>query len=390
MNVLVLSSRLPVALDLVRKLGRRGHRVVAADSVLTAPGSHSRFARSHALIASAEYQPERFLRDVQALVLARGIELVVPCFEEVFVLRHAAEREGELAPIFAAPFSLLRRLHDKFRFAQLAAALGFGVPETEEVRSGAELRDAIARRQRFFAHPALSRGGLELFTNTGPLAGALALDDCQPTPARPWIVQDYVDGQDRCGFAIALHGRLAVAATYVHPREIEHAGGIVFESVRDDESVALMQRLIDATRYHGMLGLDFRRNGDGTRVLECNPRPTAGLHLVPDAWLDDAITGEDGGALRIVPAGRRRKYSSALLRDLVLHPRSALADLRHLLSAAPDVYAERGDRVPALYQALSYLEVLLRGLPRGAAPRSGARLVAAYLDGISWNGEPLP
>jgi hypothetical protein len=46
--------------------------------------------------------------------------------------------------------------------------------------------------------------------------------------------------------------------------------------------------------------------------------------------------------------------------------------------------------MPALYQVLSYAQVLgyLRR-HRHAAARAGTTLMAAYFDGIAWDGEPI-
>ncbi len=391
MNVLVTSSRLPVALDEIRKLGRRGHRVFAADTFASAPGSHSRYVVAHAKVAPAAFAPERFYRDIQRLVIDWHIDLVLPCFEEVFYLARHLSELSELASVFASDLPLLAQLHDKARFNALAEGLGIAAPRTTVVRDQGELVAALRERRRYFARPAFSRGGLELYTNVGSLAGAFDLTQVRPTVQRPWIVQDYVDGVDICSFAVAQHGHLTVHCSYVHPQQIEHAGGIVFESIDDADALACAERIVSATGYHGQVGFDFRRNGAGLVVLECNPRPSAGVHLVSDDVFVDAVMTPPNGAPKVVPAGRSRLYASALVRDLFLHPRNFRADVAHLRSGVPDVYAERGDRVPALYQFLSYTQVLSYMRRHwGGAARAGTTLMAAYFDGIAWDGQAIP
>ena len=51
MRILVTSSRLPFALDMIRKLAERGHDVYASDSYELAPGSHSRHLAGHFVTA---------------------------------------------------------------------------------------------------------------------------------------------------------------------------------------------------------------------------------------------------------------------------------------------------------------------------------------------------
>jgi hypothetical protein len=386
MNVLVTSSRMPFALDEIRKFGRRGHRVFAADTFNVAPGSYSRYVAARCNVAAPASSPARFIRDVKQLVARHRIDLVVPCFEEVFYL---ARHLPELSEVFTSELALLARLHHKGAFNALAREIGIAAPETVVVGSRDELAAATRALGVFFARPVWSRGGLALYTNAGPLAGALSLDDCRPTPAQPWIVQRYVDGLEVCGFCVAQRGRVVAHCAYVHPKQIEHAAGIVFESVDDPEALACARRVVEATRYHGQISFDFRRTPRGLVVLECNPRPTAGVHMMPDDVLVDAVVAPRDG-LRVVPAGVRRKYSTALVRDMVLHWRELGRDLTHLLSDAEDVYGARGDRLPALFQLLSYAHVIGYRLHHRRSSRRRTSLMAAYFDGLEWNGEAIP
>lgn len=390
MNILVTSSRMPFALDEIRKLGRAGHEVLAADTFYSAPGSHSRWVAQHFEVTPPERDADGYLREIDELVRRCEVDFIVPCFEEVFYLSRHRDRIAPRAHLFAADFPLLARLHQKASFHALARELGVAAPVTELVASDDELAAALRRIPRYVARPAWSRGGVEVLANHGPLAGALTMDDCTPTAERPWVVQEYVEGVDLCSFTVARHGRVVAHCTYVHPKEIEHAGGIVFESVADAGVLGCVRRIVEATGYHGQISLDFRRGPRGLLVLECNPRPTAGVHLMPEWMLVWALLGRgERGVPLVVPAGVRRLYASALLRDAMLHPRELPADLAYLFSDAADIYAEAGDRVPALFQVLSYGQVLSYRLRHHGAERSAAKLMAAYFDGISWNGQPI-
>jgi hypothetical protein len=387
-NILVTSARMPFALDEIRKLGRAGHRVLATDSIYGAPGAHSRWVHRRAHVAAPAVAPGRFLADVRALVRLRRIELLVPAFEEVFYLAYAFDAIGAPVPLFAPGFAVLARLHHKGAFNGLLRALGLCAPRTTLVSSRAALTRALVGHARYFARPAWSRGGLELLTNEGPLAGTLAVADCSPTPEAPWIVQDYVDGDDICSFSVARAGHVVAHCAYVHPRQLDQSGGIVFESIVEPATLDCAERVVAATGYEGQISIDFHRLPDGTLVaLECNPRPTAGVHLMPDDMFVDALLGPPRLPARVVRAGVRRQYSAALVRELLLHPAAVRAELGWLCSAGADVYGEAGDRVPALFQILSYAHVLSyrlrhRGRARGA-------LKAAQFEGITWSGEPL-
>ena len=57
MRVLITSSRMPFALDAIRKLGERGHEVYASDSYEASPGNHSRYLAGHFVTASPSASP---------------------------------------------------------------------------------------------------------------------------------------------------------------------------------------------------------------------------------------------------------------------------------------------------------------------------------------------
>ena len=62
---------------------------------------------------------------------------------------------------------------------------------------------AVGRLGSYFARAAFSRGGICCLTNTGPLAGWLDMDEVHPTPASPWLVQPFVEGETVCTIAAA-------------------------------------------------------------------------------------------------------------------------------------------------------------------------------------------
>src|SRR5215204_6759065 len=183
MRILITSSRMPFALDAIRKLGERGHQVFASDSYEASPGSHSRYVAGHFVTASASEDPAQFAADVERIAAENEIELVVPMFEEVFYLAAQHERLSQVTRLYAPPFRTLAQVHDKGTFQELCDRLEIRTPHTTLAHSPDQLKEAIESYPRYFARAAFSRGGVGLLTNTGPLAGHLSIDACQPTEA---------------------------------------------------------------------------------------------------------------------------------------------------------------------------------------------------------------
>jgi hypothetical protein len=384
-RILITSSRMPFALDEIRKLGRAGHTVFASDTFRTAPGSHSKYVAEHRITASPRFATGAFLDDISRFVRERDIDLVLPAFEETF---HLANHKSFLASadLFASDHDVMLDLHDKARFMRLAERLELGTPRTILAETQQELGAAIRELGSYFGRAAYSRGGIQLLTNTGPLAGVVPIETCNPSVDNPWLLQEFVEGPDVCTFSICHHGRVTGHSTYLHPREIEHAGGIVFQSIEDPETLEATQRIVEAVGYHGQLSLDFKRTPRGLVLIECNPRPTAGVIVMPDAMFLQALLDPGDGPPLVAPAGGTRKFTMALLRDMVLHPAEAREDLRYLLSNAREFYLDRDDPVPGLWQVLSYSHVADYRRFVGKKRDKRTDLMAAYFYDILYDG----
>jgi hypothetical protein len=232
---------------------------------------------------------------------------------------------------------------------------------------------------------------MEVLTNVGPLAGAVALEACIPTTVRPYIVQRFLHGEDVCCFNVAHHGRIVAHSAYVHPKTIEHAGGIFLESIVEPRALEISQRIAGHLGYDGQISFDFMRTPDGLFLVECNPRPTAGVTMMDSKRLVDAILAPDGSQPPYVaPAGVREQIASAILRDMFRDWREIRSDLRALFSGAEDVYIHVDDVMPGVYQALSYSIVFAFRRDLHLRRHKHSDLVAAQFYDIAWNGGALP
>jgi hypothetical protein len=150
-------------------------------------------------------------------------------------------------------------------------------------RSRDELVAATERFPRYFARAAYSRGGVELLTNTGPLAGHVSIDEVTPTNESPWLVQEFVDGPMLCTYSTLHEGNATAHCAYRAPRQWEHSTGIQFESVDGRESLAVVETIGRALGYTGQISFDFVVATDGIVIIECNPRTTDGVLLMDPA-----------------------------------------------------------------------------------------------------------
>jgi hypothetical protein len=385
-RVLVTMSRFPHALAEIRHFGEAGHTVFAADTFSTAPGSHSKHVAEAFVLPSPTYETDAFIEGVEEIVRSRSIDLIVPAFEEALYIAEHLPRLQPITKVFCAPLATLARLHDKGSFVQLAGELGVRAPVSHVVRSQAELFDALEALPEHIARPVFSRGGVTLLTNAGPLAGRVSPSSCHPTVEQPWIVQEFVHGTEVCSFSVAHEGRILAHCAYEHPKTIEHAGGILFESIDEPESLAIAQRYASALGYEGQISFDYVRTDRGLVVLECNPRPTAGVLMMSSHDFVDAVLRPEPRPPVVVPPGVRRQIAVAIARDMIRSWREIPRDLELLLSGTEDAYAGRGDAMPALYCLLAYEHVRAFRRQMHLTRRDPTDLVAAQFFDVLWDG----
>jgi predicted ATP-grasp superfamily ATP-dependent carboligase len=379
MNILITSSRAPVALELIRMFGRAGHRVYATDTMRWTVGSHSRFLEQHIVTPPPRYHSAGFA-DALLQIIERGrIDWLIPTSEEVFFVGQHYQQLAARTRVFTEPIDVLDSLHHKHSFQQRAAALGIRTPRTVLARGTAELRAALPCFPAYLLKPAYSRFATQIITNCGPRAGQIALASCRPTPSQPWLVQDYIAGDSICSYSTVHGGHVTAHCAYITPHKVNHGSGVQFESIDGAETLAIVRRLGAALNYTGQLSLDFIRGEDGLYLLECNPRATSGVHLLDSQALIGGLTNPHQPTW-VEPAGRRGQLALALLASGLKQPREWLVRL-HDLARVRDVIFERADPLPALAQlraALSFAAI---------SRRKQINLVSAMTDDIEWNGE---
>jgi glutathione synthase/RimK-type ligase-like ATP-grasp enzyme len=382
-KLLVTSSRMPFALDAIRKLGQSGHEVYACDSFDTSPGSHSRYLAGHFTTASATGDPAQFAADVERIAAENEIDVVLPMFEEVFYLAAQHERISKVTRLYSPPFRTLAQVHDKGTFQELCDRLEIRTPHTVLAHSPEELQKAIERFPSYFARAAFSRGGVGLLTNTGPLAGHLSIDACKPTEANPWLVQEFVDGPMHCTYSCLHDGRVASHMSYRAPRQWEHSTGIQFLSVDPSDTLPTVEKLGSDLGWDGQMSLDFIETGDGLVMIECNPRPTDGVLLMRAEELNQGLL-EPAGETLLVPEGRLEQLDFAVLAQLFREP---LKQAPKTIEDLAKVHGtDRGfhDAMPKLYSFLS----LARFEKLSMSERD--QLFVAMSDGITWDGQSIP
>ncbi len=374
---------MPFAVGLIRRLGEAGHEVFASDTYGAAPGGHSRYVSGHFVTPAPKLDPQGFVGEVARIAADEGIDLVIPPWEDVFYLSALRSELPAEVDLYAARFDALARLHDKSTFQELAEELGVRAPATVTARSHDELVAATERFPSYFARAAFSRGGIELLTNTGPLAGHVSIDDVEPSQESPWLVQEFVDGPMICTYSTLHDGRATAHCSYRAPRQWEHSTGIQFESIDGAESLAVVEKIGGALGYTGQISFDFVASPDGIVIIECNPRTTDGVLLMDADELAGGIF-EPSHELAMVEPGRLVELDFAVFAQLFREPLREAPGTIHDLLHVRDADSGWHDHLPLLYSflALAHHERL--------NVHERKKLMVAMSEDVCWDGETIP
>jgi hypothetical protein len=334
-TVLITGGRAPAALDLARKFSRSGARVVVAESVSAQLCGHSRAVARVYRVPPPNREPDAFAESLADIVKRENVDLVVPTCEEIFYVSRGLDRLP--CTVLAPPLDVLRQLHSKWDFIQLARTLALPVPETRLISSAADFSDMP---RPFVLKPVFSRFGTQVHLVTA--------DPPTVDLSRQWVAQELLVGQQICTYSVAADGQLLAHAAYATEFTAGPGACIAFEPVENPEIDSWVRTFVKGTGANGQLAFDFIVNEAGEALpLECNPRATSGVHLLDDRLTDVMLGVVSAEVLRPVPEARAM-ISMAMLSFGLASVRSR-AGLRRWFSVfrtSADVIAVAGDRRP--------------------------------------------
>lgn len=385
-TVLLTGARAPVSLEVCRALGSAGHRVLLADSLGLPLTRWSSSINRYFRVAAPANAPRTFVDDIVRISKQQKVDWIIPTCEEIFFLAARRDQLPATTKLFAEPLAKLRPMHDKWQFIQSLPQgdCPIAVPETHRMDSTDELQ-LWTRHQStedWVFKPVYSRFAAR--TLIGPRSELVA--QLKPTVQDPWVAQRLIRGQEYCTCSIAQHGQLRAHACYRSRYRAGPGSGIYFFAEEVPAIEQFVSHFVRTNAFTGIIGFDFIRQADGAvYVIECNPRATSGMHLLPPPGIADALMNPEVTTLHR-PMSQQPMMLAAVM-PLYAIPQAwrgqGLGQLVLDCLRARDVTFRWGDPLPGLMAPLALLEVICRSW------RSGTPLTTAATSDIEWNGEPL-
>ncbi|WP_200938754.1 hypothetical protein [Modestobacter sp. Leaf380] len=365
-TVLISGGKMTKALQLARSFAAAGHRVVLVEKATYRFTGH-RFSRAvSAFHVVPDPRDPGYAQALLDVVRAEGVDLYVPVCSPVASEFDAASAEllaGE-CEVLSLDAEQVRTLDDKHRFTTLAASLGLSVPDTHLVTSPEQVLDhdftgatrpyvlkSIAydpvHRLDLTPLPLPTRAATEAFLAGKPI-----------TPDNPWILQEFVTGDEVCTHSTARDGEITVWCCC--PSSAFQVNYAQVDLPRVREWVSTFVRELGLS---GQVSFDFLVAEDGTPyAIECNPRTHSAITVFHDhpahPGLADAYLHARDTPLEPLPTSRPTYWLYHELWRAISAPRTARERWRVVREGKEAVF-DRADPLPHLVLHHVQVPVLL-------------------------------
>lgn len=210
------------------------------------------------------------------------------------------------------------------------------------------------------------------------------------------LVQELVEGDHISSLSLLHEGRELVTVLY---RGAVYAGtvAICFERVDVAESVySWIRKFCNDINYSGFIAFDFIVDAQGeAKAIECNPRPTSGVHFLDSLALGQAmLTPETVETIPFKPVTRLQWAYSTLTEAYaaIFRPAECARRFRRLFTSRDVVWSLR-DPLPFLLMTPMSWEILWPALTTELTLGEATQQDIAWLSGgtepqaVSSNGD---
>lgn len=373
-TVLITGAKSPAALEWVRRLGST-HTVYVADSLKQPLARGSQFVKDYWQHPSASRYPHDFAAFLERYTRNYAVDLIIPTCEEVFYLGRFQDQFP--CPVFCPPFDLLKTVHSKMEVMSVAEGCGISTPKTHLIRSVTEKKAFEPQRHHLVFKPEYSRFASDVLI----CPSVPAFDAFTPTPERPWVVQDYIPGKEFCSYSIAVYGCVTAHACY-HPLYRAGKGsGMYFQPVDHPSILEFVRTFVAKTMWTGQVAFDFIETPEGAVfMLECNPRATSGIHLVPEQQRGNALFNPSD--FLNTPCRDPKMSAVAMMLYGGKYWKKPLTFFKDMTSAT-DIIWDTQDKGPFWQQFMALGEII------SISFKTGQSLIRIATQDGEWNGQKL-
>lgn len=295
-TVLISGGKMTKALQLARSFHSARHRVVLVESAKYRFTGH-RFSRAvDAFHCVPEPTAPGYAEALRDIALLEGVDVFVPVSSPAASVHDARARPllDDVCEVMHVGAETVQMLDDKAEFSRTAASLGLRVPDFHRITDARQVEEFDFPEGRSYilkriAYNPVGRMDLTRLSGATPERNAAFARSLSISENDPWILQEFIDGQEYCTHGTVRHGWLQVYGCCE-----SSAFQINYENIDKPEIRSWVEEFVGALDLTGQVSFDFIEGRDGhAYAIECNPRTHSAITMFHDhaqvaaAYLDD-------------------------------------------------------------------------------------------------------
>jgi predicted ATP-grasp superfamily ATP-dependent carboligase len=295
-TILVSGGKMTKALQLARSFHQAGHRVILVEAEKYWLSGHQ-FSWAVDKFYTVPYpQAEGYLDALLEIVKKERVDVYVPVCSPVASYYDALAQQAlaDRCEVIHVDPEMVQQLDDKSAFSAIATSLGLSVPESYYITQPQQVLDfdfSQTDRQyiiKSIPYDSVRRLDLTKLPCDTPAATAAFIKDLPISERNPWIMQEFISGQEYCTHSTVRDGELRL-----HCCCESSAFQINYEMVDKPEIEAWVRKFVGGLKLTGQVSFDFMETENGRiYAIECNPRTHSAITMfynhpdVAQAYLD--------------------------------------------------------------------------------------------------------
>lgn len=296
-TILISGGKMTKALQLARSFHLAGHRVILVESAKYRFTGHRLSRAVDAFHCVPEPTAPGYAAALRDIVQREGVDVYVPVASPAASVPDSDARGvlDDLCEVVHADAQVVRMLDDKAQFSERAAAMGLRVPQWQRITDPRQIddfefvtgREYILKR---LTYDPVGRMDLTRLRGETPGTNAAFVSGLHISVDDPWILQEFIAGQEYCTHGTARRGRLQVYGCCE-----SSAFQVSYEMVDRPAILDWVTTFVEGVGVTGQLSFDFIESAADGHVyaIECNPRTHSAITMFHDhpqvaaAYLDD-------------------------------------------------------------------------------------------------------
>ncbi len=369
-----------MALELARLCKQGGVTVYSAESLPFDLLKWSTSIRKSFRLPSPRYNLADFQRALIRIIEENEIDFLLPTCEEIYWIAKIKHSLPIRCRVLIDTFAKLESLHNKSSFLKLVKQAGLSAPRSVIIKDQKTLTKVLNTMRKAVLKPVYSRFSAKvLFLN---------YRDSEHVPTisfkLPWLFQEYIEGKRLSVYCLCLKGKVLAFTAYYTDYSWGVSTAVYFKHVNHPTAQSWTEQFAAKHGLSGQFGFDFIESSDNNIwPLECNPRPTSGVHMFHNNQQFAALLiNKKPTTKRVAPAPKPSMVTAIML----MQPLKSISIKRWPsdLLKGRDIFVSLRDPLPVIAQFLLLGYFYLKGKRHGISTTEAVSMDNEYNGSEVW------